>query len=89
MQSERKVQELLSQLAVEERQCLDLVKLVKDLILHEQEALQAQRRSSAIFKVSLVHLSSFMWPEKETHFLSPCLVLLLVQGCKPLVPIYS
>jgi hypothetical protein len=89
MQSERKVQELLSQLAVEERRCLDLVKLVKDLILHEQEALQAQRRSSAIFKVSLVHLSSFMWSEKETHLLSPCLVLLLVQGCKPLVPIYS
>jgi len=49
-QSERKVQELLSQLAVEERRCLDLVKLVKDLILHEQEALQAQRRSSALFK---------------------------------------
>jgi hypothetical protein len=89
MQSERKVQELLSQLAVEERRCLDLVKLVKDLILHEQEALQAQRRSSAIFKVSLVYLSSFMWSEKETHLFSPCLVFLLLQGCKSLVPIYS
>jgi len=47
-QSERKVQELWSQLAIEEQRCFDTVKTVKELVSRQQECLQTQRRSSLV-----------------------------------------
>jgi hypothetical protein len=53
LQSERKVQELWSQLAIEEQRCFDTVKTVKELVSRQQECLQTQRRSSLVLSVSL------------------------------------
>jgi hypothetical protein len=64
LQSERKVQELWSQLAIEEQRCFDTVKTVKELVSRQQECLQTQRRSSLVFSVSL-SIFPILWAEQK------------------------
>jgi len=64
LQSERKVQELCSQLAIEEQRCFDTVKTVKELLLRQQECLQTQRRSSLVLSVSL-SIFPILWAEQK------------------------
>jgi hypothetical protein len=65
LQSERKVQELWSQLAIEEQRCFDTVKTVKELVSRQQECLQTQRRSSLVLSVSLSILP-VLWAEQKS-----------------------
>jgi hypothetical protein len=60
LQSERKVQELWSQLAIEEQRCFDTVKTVKELVSRQQ----TQRRSSLVLSVSL-SLLPVLWAEQK------------------------
>ncbi len=64
LQSERKVQELCSQLAIEEQRCFDTVKTVKELVSRQQECLQTQRRSSLVLSVSL-SIFPILWAEQK------------------------
>jgi hypothetical protein len=64
LQSERKVQELWSQLAIEEQSCFDTVKTVKELVSRQKECLQTQRRSSLVLSVSL-SIFPILWAEQK------------------------